>query len=106
MASCCVGTPVDIDHIAVGPAGILVVETKHSDDSWPLGTAASPFMVRRLADAKDQARRNASDVGHHEEFRRAIAEAPVVPVLVLHSAAPAADSLHWLEERGVTIVQG
>ncbi|MGH9230161.1 MAG: NERD domain-containing protein [Acidimicrobiales bacterium] len=94
----------DIDHIVVGPGGVLVVETKYSDDAWPLGGTGDSVMIGRLRDAKDQVRRSARDVARHEEFRRAIAGAPVVPVLVVHSAAPAGDVPRWLNDEGVTVV--
>jgi hypothetical protein len=88
----------DIDHVAVGPAGVLVVETKHSDEAWPIGSHGSSFMVSRLAEVRTQAVRNARDVARHEEFRRAIAGAPVRAVLVLHSSAPDVGTRGWIEE--------
>ena len=47
----------DIDHVAVGPAGILVIEGKWSADSWPLDGSGG-FMAHRLAGAVSQARTN------------------------------------------------
>jgi hypothetical protein len=87
----------DIDHVAVGPAGVLVVETKYSDEAW-LGSQGSPFMDSRLDQAREQVLRNRRHVARHEDFKRAIAGAPVRAVLVLHSSAPDEGSPGWIEE--------
>ena len=44
----------DIDHVAVGPAGILVVETKWSADPWPLD-GSDTFLTSRIQEAVAQA---------------------------------------------------
>lgn len=47
----------DIDHVLVGPGGILAVETKWSADGWTLDPPGS-----RILRAADQVRRNARDL--------------------------------------------
>ena len=59
----------DIDHVAVGPSGVVVVETKWATDPWPIGVAGPPRMVDRLNEVAAQVRRNAKDVERH--FARA-----------------------------------
>lgn len=96
---------MDIDHIAVGPPGVLVVETKYSDHAWPVGSAGDPFMAGRLAAAVTQVLRNAKDVARHEDFKRAIGGALVRPVLVVDSSEPSPHNApEWLTTDGVTIV--
>lgn len=97
---------MDIDHIAVGPPGVLVVETKHSEHAWPVGCPGERFMADRLAAAMAQVTRNAKDVSRHEEFKRVIGGAPVRPVLVVDSSEPSPDDApEWLDTDGVTIVR-
>src|SRR5450759_489918 len=52
----------DIDHLVVGPAGLLVVESKWSRHRWPLGDQSQSFMSARLSDAVAQVLRNRKDV--------------------------------------------
>ena len=97
---------MDIDHIAIGSSGVLVVETKYSEHAWPVGIAGDQFMANRLADAVAQVSRNAKDVARHEDFKRAIGGAPVRPVLVVDSSEPPPDGAReWIEIGGVTIVR-
>ena len=68
---------VDVDHVAVGPGGVLVVETKFH--SSPLGLGA-PRLAKRLRDDAAQASRNAQLV--RNLLRDVAPGASVVPVLV------------------------
>ncbi|MGQ0743910.1 MAG: NERD domain-containing protein [Acidimicrobiales bacterium] len=96
----------DVDHVAVGPAGVVVIETKWSAHGWPIGKHSSePFMVNRLAEAVQQARRNAKDVSN--QFKKAISGAPVRPVLVVWSPVPRNEGDQtWIDDSGVTVVHG
>jgi hypothetical protein len=51
----------DIDHVAIGPGGVLVVETKWSGSGWGDGS----FAVDRLEGACRQVAANQRDVWHH-----------------------------------------
>lgn len=46
----------DVDHVAVGPGGLLVVETKWRSDAWDLSVLDDPIIVEATA----QASRNAN----------------------------------------------
>ena len=98
----------EIDHVAVGPPGILVIETKWTADTWPLGIRnGSRHLCRELDEGIAQTRGNARQVRLNSEFRTATAAAPVRAVLVLWSASPVpGGSPNWLEDRGVTVVHG
>lgn len=106
-----VGT--EIDHVAVGPPGVVVLETKWAADTWPVGLPkGNAFLQDRLRRAAVQARDNARDVRRHAYFRRVIGEAPVRPAVVVWSASPEPeDGPKWVEEDAadnerLTIVHG
>ncbi len=89
----------DIDHLLVGPHGVLVVETKWSADGWSPQTG-------RFKDALRQVQRNARDVRlWRPELRH---ESLVQPVLFLwggaRSGAAKPDSVRTLE--GVDVIYG
>jgi hypothetical protein len=95
----------DVDHIAIGPAGIVVVESKWRSDEWPQ-VGLPQDKESPLGRAIEQAARNRRNVESH--FKRAVAGSPVLGALVLHSPigvqgrAPA-----WHDDpSGVTIVEG
>jgi hypothetical protein len=96
----------DVDHVAVGPPGLLVVETKWSADAWPIGDApAADYAKSRLAGHVEQAQRNAKDVKLW--FRQSIGRAaPVRAVLVLWSSAPRQDGADWVQEGDVAVIHG
>lgn len=52
----------DIDHIAIGPGGVLVVETKWSAEPWPPNREVKTFMSSRLQDAIAQTERAVTHV--------------------------------------------
>lgn len=52
----------DVDHILVGPGGVLVVESKWSADPWPLNGYGPKFMEARKKNAAAQVQENATDV--------------------------------------------
>jgi len=93
----------DIDHIMVGPAGALVVETNWSSNEWPYALGGNGVMDHQLADATDQTRRNRSDVAAH--FKRDLAAAPVRAVLVLWSAVDSGLD-HPMDADGITVLPG
>lgn len=92
-----VGT--EIDHVAVGPPGVVVLETKWAAETWPVGMPkGDAFLQDRLKRAAVQARANARDVRRHEYFRRVIGEAPVRPAVVVWSASPEPENgPKWVE---------
>jgi len=94
----------DIDHLVVGPAGLLVVETKWSRHRWPLGKDSEPFMRDRLSDAVDQLLRNREDV--ITQFGKVINGAPVRPVCVVWSPEDSAGDDPWVDFDGALVVRG
>jgi Holliday junction resolvase-like predicted endonuclease len=52
----------DIDHVLVGPGGVLVVESKWSANRWPVNGHGARFMESQKMNAASQAQRNAKDV--------------------------------------------
>ena len=50
----------DVDHVIVGPGGVLVIETKYTNVSWPIYD--NRFDNTWANDAVDQARRNADHI--------------------------------------------
>lgn len=48
----------DIDHMLLGPGGVIVVVTKFSADGW----TPTRYTARVIADAVNQAKRNATDI--------------------------------------------
>lgn len=78
----------DIDHVAVGPAGVLVVETKWSAEAWDL-TQECGFGAHAVDRAVAQVANAAKLVyGSLGNARRGLAprDALVRPVVVLHSS--------------------
>lgn len=95
----------DIDHVAIGPAGVLVIETKWSAGPWPIGLDGEGYTRGVLDEAVAQVRRNAKDVGN--QFRKALGATPVRAVVVAWSGSPVAEGApDWAEEDGVVMVHG
>lgn len=93
------GPAADVDHVVIGPGGVLVVETKYSSDGWQRDDKFSDEWVQR---AIGQVKRNQKDVGGI--LRPAVASELVKPVVVLWGGATESDRV--TEEDGVTIVPG
>jgi hypothetical protein len=94
----------DIDHVAVGPPGLLVVETKWSSNQWPMD-GSSGFMSNTMNKAILQARENRDHV--HGVFSRSRDGAPTLAAVVLQSAeARPPGSPPWFEADGVIVVDG
>lgn len=95
----------DIDHVAIGPAGVLVIESKWSAGAWPIGVDGQGYMRDALDGAVAQVRKNAKDVGN--QFRKVLAGAPIRAVVVAWSGSPMAEGApDWAEQDGVVIVHG
>ena len=72
----------DIDHVLIGPAGVIAVETKWSRDAWRLRNDDST-----LASATDQVSRNVWALEHWDDLKR-LNVAPVRSALFLWSGEP------------------
>jgi hypothetical protein len=91
----------DIDHVVVGPGGVLVVETKWSAERWPTDDQGRGYMDRALARAVDQVRENCRLVWL--TFARDIPREHVRAVCVLWSNQTGTED-EVREIDGVTIV--
>jgi hypothetical protein len=76
----------DIDHILVGPGGVLVVETKWSADPWPLKGPQTGFMEGAIKKAANQVHTNRKVVA--DWIHEVAPDLPVRSVAVLWSASP------------------
>jgi hypothetical protein len=97
-----------VDHIVVGPPGLLVVETKWSASAWPFDTQGAGFMVSHQQAAVEQAARNRKTIETESYLMRARSGAPVRAALVLWSTDDSPDNAsRWFEApEGVTVVDG
>jgi hypothetical protein len=75
----------DIDHVAVGPGGLLVVESKWSGELWPLNGYGPRFMNATMDNAAVQAGRNAKSIT--EWLATADVSVSVTSVVVLWTGA-------------------
>lgn len=94
----------DIDHVLVGPAGLLVIESKWSHNRWPSDTQDQTFMAGVLKRAVSQALRNRDDI--EWRFGKDLRGATVRAVCVLWSSEYSADDQLWFEYQGVLVVRG
>jgi hypothetical protein len=87
----------DIDHIAIGPGGVIVAETKWSGDHWKLDPPDD-----RVVAAVDQVRKNARSLRLY--LKPHIGDAPVRPIVVLWDPEGRADPSVEIDE--VTVLPG
>lgn len=90
----------DVDHVAVGPFGVLAVETKWTSAAVDLG---SKRLVKEVQDAMRQAEDNA---GRVRGLLRRVAEVEVVPVVVFWGREVKAPAKPVRREGNVRIVAG
>jgi hypothetical protein len=88
----------DIDHVVIGPGGVLVVETKYSSEGWDRDT----FTEERIRRAVGQVKRNQKSVAGI--LRPAVSGELVQSVVVLWGGSTEYDRV--TEDDGVAIVPG
>ena len=88
--------PWDIDHVLLGPAGVVIVETKGGNSDW-----TEPRHAPRIRDAARQALDNAGDTRRF--LRPEIGGAPVHAVVALW---PSRESVPTQHIDGVTVLSG
>jgi hypothetical protein len=91
----------DIDHVAIGPGGLMVIESK-----WTSSPMALDGTDRWVGNWADQARRNTDDVKRFIGWG-ARADAPISPLLVIWGPQVrlANDEFHRADN-GVTVIAG
>jgi hypothetical protein len=94
------GYPNDVDHIAIGPCGVLAVETKWTSASLDLGAKRLP---KDVLDAVRQAEANA---GRVRGLLRRVAEIDVIPLVVFWGRDVTAADEPVRSEGKVRIVAG
>jgi hypothetical protein len=94
----------DIDHVLVGPAGVLVFESKWSHKLWPTDDRDSTFMAGRLEDATRQVNRNCAQFKSF--FKEELVGVTVTPVCVLWSNTYKSDVFSTFQSDGVVVVPG
>jgi hypothetical protein len=94
----------DIDHVLVGPAGLLVIESKWSHNPWPTSDQDQTFMAGAFKRAVSQALRNRKDV--EWRFEKDLEGVTIKAVCVLWSNEYSASDPLWFEHRGVLVVRG
>jgi len=95
----------DIDHVAFGPPGVFVVETKWGTEPWFDEANRQRFLRDRLNKAVTQAKNNCHDIA--AQFADSLAGAPVKGVCVLWSAEePPSGDTSSRDVDGVAVVSG
>ena len=96
---------VDVDHIVVGPYGVLVIETKYCSSPLDLGSVDLP---KRITDAVNQVEDNAGRV--RALLHQVAPVAPIRPVVIFWGrlVTPAETSVRRIEGRAeyVRVIRG
>lgn len=94
----------DIDHVLVGPAGVLVFESKWSHKEWPSDNKGDTYMAGRLEDAVKQVLRNGDRFKAF--FKNELVGVTVTPACVLWSHSYGSEELTPYLANGVVIIPG
>lgn len=94
----------DVDHVLVGPGGVLVFETKWSHNAWPASDKGRTSMSSQLSKAVDQALSNKNLIKWR--FGKSLEGVDVRAVCVLWSAEDSSDLPQVFDSGSVTIVRG
>ncbi|MDP1721113.1 MAG: nuclease-related domain-containing protein [Candidatus Nanopelagicaceae bacterium] len=94
----------DVDHILVGPGGVLVIETKWSHHAWPANDAGQSSMSSQLSTAVGQALTNRNLVKWR--FGKSLEGVEIRAVCVLWSAEDSSNLPQVFEIGSVTVVRG
>lgn len=94
----------DIDHVVVGPAGILIVESKWSQHRWPMNGYYNKRVSRTLEEAVTQVLRNRADF--ELQFAKVLGDVVIQPVCVLWSSEDSSKDAESLQWGDVSLVRG
>lgn len=94
----------DIDHVFIGPLGLIVFETKWSGSRWPMPVTDDGYMYSEFDDAVKQVQRNRIRLLDH--FGKVLDGMPVRAVCVLWSGQNLAEDLPIRQVDEVTVVRG
>lgn len=94
----------DIDHILVGPSGILVFETKWSAGRWPMKNERWVYTTGQLNWAISQVKKNREDL--RTKLESVTEDVDVYAVCVLWSATDSSKDLPWFYRQSPDFVYG
>lgn len=94
----------DIDHVLVGPAGVLVFESKWSHKVWPSHSNGKGYMAARLREAISQVTDNREQFKSY--FKKDLFGVTVTPVCVLWSHEYDSDEPTTFLTGGVVVIHG
>jgi len=94
----------DIDHILVGPSGIIIFETKWSSGRWPMKYGKRNYMSNQLDWAVTQVKKNREDV--QSKFESVRDYVPIYAVCVLWSAEDSSSDLPTFYRKSPDFVYG
>ena len=92
----------DIDHLLVGPSGILVFETKWSRDKWPMKSERRNYISNQLNGAITQVKENRETL--RLRLKGLTDEVPIYAVCVLWSATDSSKDLPWFYKQSPDFV--
>jgi len=94
----------DVDLIAIGPAGLMVIEVKWSGDAWPKEQSGSRYMQQQLSRSIQQVKWNLQDV--QKILGHSIDGLPVFAVCVLWTADTTSNPTEASLIDGVNVIAG
>lgn len=94
----------DIDHVVIGPGGLLVVESKWSHYRWPISVKKQSFMSDQITKSVTQVLKNRKDI--ESQFAAVLEGVPIRAICVLWSGEESSDDLPWFEMGDVAVIRG
>lgn len=94
----------DIDHILLGPAGLLIFESKWSGDRWPMEPRPKGYLGRQVRWAIKQVKMNRDDLCR--EFKDVIGDIPIYQVCVLWSGEDSSTDDKYFYREAVFGIRG
>ena len=94
----------DIDHILIGPAGLLIFESKWSGQRWPMELRPTGYLGRQVSWAIKQVKMNRDDLCR--QFGDAIGDIPIYQVCVLWSGEDSSSDDKYFYRESVFGIRG
>lgn len=94
----------DIDHILIGPAGLLIFESKWSGQRWPMELRPTGYLGRQVRWAIKQVKMNRDDLCR--EFGGVIGDIPIYQVCVLWSGEDSSSDDKYFFRESVFGIRG
>lgn len=94
----------DIDHVLIGPAGLLIFESKWSGERWPMELTPKGYLGRQVRWAIKQVKLNRNDL--LREFRDVIGDIPIYLVCVFWSGEDSSSDDKYFFRESVFGIRG